>query len=183
MRKGKGTRTRSNSRVTASGNDYLYSLYGRVNHSPWFPNMVHLSVVGQRINYSSFEAHWGRLSAIYFLCANQGVSYIGKSTNVFYRDQRHHHHPHGYIYIFPIPTRLLDSWEKAAIRELQPPFNRRGRNLRRPQKNHIDDMSDFIYRRRYLRVRDAAPVFRIDLVDWSSLRDNTAEFHYPIRRS
>ena len=159
-------------------NDYLYSIYGRVDHSPWFPNMIYLSVVGQRINFSPFEARWGKICGIYFLCANQGVSYIGKSTNAFHRDQRHHHHPHSYIYIFPLPRPLLDSWEIAAIRALQPPFNRKGRDSRRPRKNHIDNMSAFIHRKGYLRVRDANPVFRIDLVDWSSLQDDTAQFHY-----
>ena len=159
--------------ITTPMNNYLYSIYGKVDRSPWFPNMVYLSVVGGRIDFSPFEAQWGRVCGIYFLCANQGVSYVGQSINAFRRDEGHHHHPHDYIYIFPLPKQLLNSWESAAIRALQPPFNRKGRDLRRPQKNHIDDMCSFIHRKGYSRVRDTYPVFRIDLVDWKSLRDDT----------
>ena len=149
----------------------LFSIYGRPTSSPWFPRLCQLRCTHPDADFLALDRQYPCESAIYFLCLNRGISYIGISGTrsdggLFRRLRQHWRNPRkafDFVYAFGLPTTCLDEWEKSAIANFRPEANFSGRNLYAKVNDELDGLSAFVQQRNYSQDFDQLRRFRIDV--------------------
>ena len=149
----------------------LYEIYGRATSSPWFPGLrrIHCPYPDRELKVLD-ETHPGE-SALYFLCANRGIYYIGiagtkKNGGLFRRLRQHWRTPNKYfhfVYTFGLPAGELPDWEDAAIAHFQPEGNSRGRNFYLGHNDGLAGLARYLDAAGYFSSFPQSRRFRIDV--------------------
>ncbi len=149
----------------------LFPIYGTPTSSPWFPRLRQLRCERPRAELRVLDRQFPAESALYFLCANRGISYIGisgtrASGGLFGRLRTHwlkSNKHFRFVYAFGLPVSCLVEWENEAIGHFRPEENFRGRNLRARVNDELDGLAGFLDRHAYHSLYADFRRFRIDL--------------------
>lgn len=148
----------------------LYLTYGAPVSSPWFPELRQMRCERPDAAFKTLDGQFPFECALYFLCANRGISYIGiagtrKGGGLFRRLRQHWRDGHKlveFVYAFGLPAACLDSWESEAIAHFRPSQNFRGRNLHLPENDALDGLPAYMEVKGYLKLFSGLRRFRID---------------------
>jgi len=149
----------------------LYDIYGIAKDCPWFPGLEVYHCQKPDHDLPELNRNIPSISALYFLCANRGISYIGisgiqKSGGLFKRLHQHWNDtrkPMYFCYAFEMPREVLRKWEAKAIGLFRPEWNENGRDFTiKSYNDHIAGMSSFLYDNKYFSLYPAYRRFRID---------------------
>lgn len=151
----------------------LFAIYGKPTASPWFPQLRQLRCTRPDYDFRTLDREYPSESALYFLCLNRGISYIGISGTraaggLFRRLRQHWRNPRmafDFVYAFGLPMACLDEWEKAAIAHFRPEANFKDRDLHAKVNDELDGLRAFIEQRDYLQDFGQFRRLRIDLGD------------------
>jgi hypothetical protein len=116
------------------------------------------------------DAAYPSLSALYFLCQNQGIAYVGvagtKKAGGLFRRMRQHWRtpikPMQFCYAFTLPQELLLKWETEAITYFRPEYNSQGRDYNKPCNDYISGLAIFLQKKKYFESFPGAKCYRID---------------------
>lgn len=150
--------------------NHLFSSYGRPMKSLWFPGLIQFSCRTPKKDLTELDQKFPLETAIYFLCQNRGIAYIGISGEhakggLFKRLRTHWQSPKKtfeFCYAFGLPPSDLGSWEKAAIKEFQPEENRKERNYKKPVNDDLYGLPSFVETRQYFEIYPDRRIFRVD---------------------
>jgi hypothetical protein len=149
----------------------LFEIYGRPSSSPWFPKLrrIHCPLPDRELK--KLDEEFQSESALYFLCANRGISYIGisgtRADGGLFRRLRQHwrtanKHFH-FAYAFGLPTTELKPWEADAIAHFRPEQNWSGRNLHLAHNDELSGLASYLTDRKYFALHPQSRLFRIDV--------------------
>lgn len=149
----------------------LFEIYGQANASPWFPGLERIHCPCPDRELTALDDERPCESALYFLCANRGIYYIGISGTkqeggLFRRLRQHWRKPNMYfhfVYAFGLPPTELPTWEIAAIAHFQPEGNSRGRNFYRGLNDALAGLSGYLHSAGYFLLFPKSRRLRIDV--------------------
>jgi hypothetical protein len=109
--------------------------------------------------------------ALYFLCANRGISYIGisgtRANGGLFRRLRQHwrnsNKPIHFVYAFGLPAIELNAWEAAAIAHFRPEENSIGRNRHLSHNDELAGLASYMETVKYFPTFSETRCFRIDV--------------------
>jgi hypothetical protein len=148
----------------------LYAIYGKPLYCPWFPRLRNIRCEYPDSELPKLDAAHLNLTALYFLCQNKGISYIGiagtKAQGGLFRRLRQHWRtpskPMDFCYAFPIPQPLLSTWEAEAISHFRPESNSKGRDYTKPCNDEISGLAKYLTEKKYFSLFTELPTYRID---------------------
>ena len=149
----------------------LFETYGRAHSSPWFPRLKRIHCPYPDRELKALDAEHPCESALYFLCANRGIYYVGiagtkKDGGLFRRLRQHWRKPNmhfHFVYAFGLPATELPAWEDAAIAHFQPEGNSRGRNFYRGHNDALCGLAGYLHTAEYFLSFPQSRRFRIDV--------------------
>jgi hypothetical protein len=149
----------------------LFEIYGRANSSPWFAGLKRIHCPYPDRELKVLDDEHPCESALYFLCANRGIYYIGISGTkqdggLFRRLRQHWRKPKMYfhfVYAFGLPADELPAWEDAAIHHFQPEGNFRGRNFYLGNNDAVAGLAGYLHAAGYFSSFAHSRRFRIDV--------------------
>jgi hypothetical protein len=149
----------------------IFEIYGRPSSSPWFPQLRRIHCPHPDQELKDLDGEFPGECALYFLCANRGISYIGisgtRADGGLFRRLRQHwrttnKHFH-FVYAFGLPAAELKSWEADAIAHFRPEQNWSGRNLYLAHNDELAGLAGYLAEKQYFSLFAGAHRFRVDL--------------------
>jgi hypothetical protein len=133
-------------------------------YSLWMHELFHLSVRGYR---DLKNGEWPKYRGIYFLCNSIGVTYIGKSENLFKRLENHADHapnnaPFSHALLIPLlGSSNISEWEAEAIKMMGPQFNNQCRDYRVKYCDSVLNIHTYLATKRYFELKVPFPIYRV----------------------
>jgi hypothetical protein len=149
----------------------LFEIYGRASSSPWFPRLRRIHCPRPDKELKDLDGEFPGEGALYFLCANRGISYIGisgtRADGGLFRRLRHHWRTpqkhFQFVYAFGLPASELAPWEAAAIAHFRPEQNWRGRKLFLGHNDDLAGLAAYMAEKEYFSLFPRTRRFRIDV--------------------
>lgn len=150
--------------------NHLYPIYGCATSSPWVPALKQIRCNRPDLDLKVLDKEYPLETALYFLCQNKGISYIGisgtlKCGGLFKRLRQHWRDsgkPMNFCYAFGLPSAKLRDLEINAITVFQPEWNCSGRNRKVSINDNIDGLIPFLTNKDYFSLFPQYRRFRID---------------------
>ena len=150
----------------------FYTEYGTPKSFPWFDGLKQIDCRSPDTDLKELDRESMKIPALYFLCLNQGVYYVGiagtkKDGGLFRRLHNHWREtskPFEYIYAFELPVGILKKWESKAIKLMNPEGNNKEKDYRKRPNDHIDKISTFLESSGYFSKYSNQRKYRIDVI-------------------